>query len=744
MAEGLQGAWRVSEEYIISHVSPFYIRVFSSTIGLQVFVQILPTMQLYVVLDPVYKTKTSGLCGNFNNIQRDDFRIMSGIIEGTASAFVNTWKVSSHCNDIHDMLEDPCSLRVENADYASYWCGILLNRTGVFSPCHHVVEPEIYHKNCMMDTCSCDKSEECMCSALFSYHKICASKGIIIKGWKVKACHKYSTYCPKTQIYSYHVSSCLPTCRSLSEPDIFCKVVFDPLIGCTCPQGFYLNEFGMCIKASSCPCYYRGNEIPPDQSITDNGILCVCNKGKLNCLTPPVTECKAPMTLVNCTKKGDTGTECAKSCQTLDLQCYSTRCIPGCVCPIGLLSDGKGGCIQPESCPCVHNRASYSPGQKIQVRCNTCVCERRRWKCTNNTCLATCTIYGDGHFITFDGKRYLFNGECQYTLSQDHCSLNENNGTFRIITENVPCGTAGMSCSKSIKVFLGSYEFILEDDHLNVAQRGIGINVPYRVRLMGIYLVIEAENGLILLWDKKTSIFIKVTSEFKGKLCGMCGNYDGNSINDFTTRNNAIVGNTEEFGNSWKLTPSCPDATFKRDPCSLNPYRVAWAQKQCSVINNEAFFTCHPYVDPFKYYEACVTDSCACNSGGDCECLCTAVAAYAQACGEFGICISWRTPDLCPLFCDYYNEDNGCEWHYKPCGVPCMKTCRNPNGTCNYEIRGLEGCYPNCPPENPYFDEDEMKCVAQCGCYDEERKHYKLGEEVPSEKNCHVWYIFFF
>lgn len=42
-----------------------------------------------------------------------------------------------------------------------------------------------------------------------------------------------------------------------------------------------------------------------------------------------------------------------------------------------------------------------------------------------------------------------------------------------------------------------------------------------------------------------------------------------------------------------------------------------------------------------------MTDACACDTGGDCECFCTAVAAYAQKCNEAGICVSWRTPSIC-------------------------------------------------------------------------------------------------
>lgn len=52
-------------------------------------------------------------------------------------------------------------------------------------------------------------------------------------------------------------------------------------------------------------------------------------------------------------------------------------------------------------------------------------------------------------------------------------------------------------------------------------------------------------------------------------------------------------------------------------------------------------------VDPQQYFDACVRDTCACNSGGDCECFCSAVAAYAAACNEAGVCVKWRTPTIC-------------------------------------------------------------------------------------------------
>ncbi|KAJ8344246.1 hypothetical protein SKAU_G00315750 [Synaphobranchus kaupii] len=446
------------------------------------------------------------------------------------------------------------------------------------------------------------------------------------------------------------------------------------------------------------------------------------------------------MVFFNCegAKVGTVGSECQRSCSSLNMECISTDCISGCVCPEGLVSDGKGGCIEEDACPCIHNGAPYQPESKIKVSCNTCTCKSSKWQCTSNDCHGTCAIYGDGNYITFDDKRFSFSGGCEYTLTQDYCSKSGGKGTFRVITENVPCGTTGTTCSKAIKLFLGSNELILTEGKSQVIQRDTGGEIPYQIRTMGIYLVVEANNGLILIWDKKTSMFIKLSKKFTGRVCGLCGNYDGDGNNDFTTRSQAVVVNSLEFGNSWKVAPSCPDAELNKDPCTSNPYRQSWSQKQCSIINSKVFSACHSQVDAGKYFDACVSDSCACDSGGDCECFCTAVAAYAQACNEAGVCVPWRSPQICPLFCDFYNGPDGCEWHYKPCGAPCVKTCKNPSGICSNQIPALEGCYPKCPADKPYLDEATMKCVPseQCGCYDEEGNHYTDGESVPSTKNC--------
>nr|XP_021547876.1 mucin-5B-like [Neomonachus schauinslandi] len=689
----------------------FFVLVHTG-LGLQLQVQLVPLMQLFLRLEPSYRGQMCGLCGNFNQNQADDFRTLSGVVEGTAAAFANTWKTQAACPNVKNSFEDPCSLSVENENYAQHWCSLLTDPAGAFSRCHSVLNPVPFYSNCMFDTCNCEKSEDCLCAALSSYVHACTAKGVLLSGWRDGVCTKYVSSCPKSQHYSYVAHGCQPSCRALSQVDVTCGIAFVPVDGCICPSGTFLDDSGACVSADACPCYFRGSVVAPGDVVHDNGVVCSCAGGKLSCLgaLPPSAGCAAPMVYLDCNSAsaGTPGAECLRSCHTLDVDCFSTHCVSGCVCPPGLVSDGSGGCVAEEDCPCLHNEATYKPGDTIRVDCNTCTCRNRRWECGRKPCLGTCVAYGDGHFITFDGERYSFEGSCEYTLAQDHCGGNGTaNGTFRVVTENVPCGTTGVTCSKAIKLFLENYELVLHEGTYKVVQRGPGGDLPYKVRYMGIYLTVETHSGLVLSWDRKTSLFIRLQQDYKGRVCGLCGNFDDNAVNDFTTRSQSVVSSALEFGNSWKFSPSCPDAPAPRDPCTANPYRKSWAQKQCSIINSATFAACHAHVDPARYYEACVGDACACDSGGDCECFCTAVAAYAQACHDVGVCVSWRTPDICrdwnfttPCLCRVFGQlfSPGDVVYNKTDGAGCSfyAIC---NQHCDID-RFQDTCPTSSPPES--------------------------------------------
>lgn len=82
----------------------------------------------------------------------------------------------------------------------------------------------------------------------------------------------------------------------------------------------------------------------------------------------------------------------------------------------------------------------------------------------------------------------------------------------------------------------------------------------------------------------------------QGTVCGLCGNFDHRSSNDFTTRDHMVVDSELDFGNSWKEAPTCPDVSITPDPCARNPHRLSWAEKQCSLIKSSVFGVCHSKV----------------------------------------------------------------------------------------------------------------------------------------------------
>lgn len=82
----------------------------------------------------------------------------------------------------------------------------------------------------------------------------------------------------------------------------------------------------------------------------------------------------------------------------------------------------------------------------------------------------------------------------------------------------------------------------------------------------------------------------------------MCGNYNENGKDDFTTQSLLQVSDVLQFVNSWKVLSQCPDAKPDFDPCFKTPTRYTWAKLQCSIIKSDTFKACHNKVQSPKAY----------------------------------------------------------------------------------------------------------------------------------------------
>ncbi|NP_001243217.1 von Willebrand factor precursor [Xenopus tropicalis] len=689
--------------------------------------------KLLIKLSPIYSGLISGLCGNYNGNQGDDFLTPSGLIETSVEDFGNSWKLNGDCTDLMKQDTDPCNLNPKRARFSEEVCFALMD--SAFQSCHNEVNPAPYLKNCRYDVCSCSNGKECLCSALSTYAAACSRKGILIDWRTPEFC---PIQCSEGKIYQQCGSPCNQTCRSLSHPDVDCREFC--MEGCYCPPGLYTNEDGECVPKSDCSCYYDGELFQPDDVFSNHYSMCYCENGLMHCSTsdvpsgyfpesffnqPPARvkrslDCRPPLNKIICPADNPkaTGIECAKTCQNYELECVSHGCISGCTCPDGMVRH-KSKCMFPQRCPCFHAGKEYAPGSSVEIDCNTCVCENRKWKCTENICDATCSAIGVSHYLTFDGFRYKFPGDCQYVLAQDYCG--GVTGTFRILVGNEGCGFSGEKCTKRITILFRNGEIELTNEQIHI-KKPLSDETSFDVLKSGNYFILLLGNQMSVTWDKGMRVYVTLKETYRDKVCGLCGNFDGIENNDLISSNNQIEMDPVNFGNSWKVNPLCADAAkfgavSPLSLCKDNLMKQMAAENACNILMGDLFAECAKVVNPEPYWEICTYDTCTCESAGDCACFCDSLAAYAHVCAQRGINVHWRSSHLCPQSCEEKNQrdlDYVCEWRYNSCTTACPVTCQHPEPV-NCPLKCVEGCQAYCPP-GKILDEVSESCIEPKDC----------------------------
>ncbi|XP_041282783.1 von Willebrand factor [Onychostruthus taczanowskii] len=693
--------------------------------------------ELLVKVSPVYSERMCGLCGNYDGNQGDDFLTPSGMVESLLEDFGNSWKLNADCQDLLKQDSDPCNLNPHLAKYAEDSCSVLMSPA--FEPCHHEVSPTPYVKNCRFDVCSCSSGKDCLCSAIANYAAACARKSILVEWRQPDFC---PMTCPEGQVYQQCGTPCNQTCQSLSYPEEDCEQLC--LEGCYCPPGHYLDEHEQCVPKSQCSCYYDGEIFQPEDVFSDHYSMCYCENGFMHCSTnrapgafladvfaderpsPRIKRsltCRFPMEKIICPANNPRaeGVECTKTCQNYDLECISHGCISGCLCPKGMVRH-ENKCVAPERCPCFHNGREYSKGETVTKDCNTCVCQGRKWECTKNLCDGTCTAIGTAHYLTFDGLKYKFPGNCQYVLAQDFCK--GDSGTFQILISNEGCGFTGEKCTKRVIIVYEGGEIELFNGNVNIRVPPKGENDNLDVIKSGRYYIILLGKSISVTWDLAMGVSIILKGNFKDQVCGLCGNFDGIQNNDLTSSSEHLEVDPVDFGNSWKVNSRCADVakpnleqTLMSPLCGGNIVKQMMVESSCSILSGTVFEECTKLVNPEPYIDICLYDTCACESVGDCACFCDTVAAYAHACAQKGVAVHWRSLTLCPQSCEDLNKqelDYQCEWRYNSCGPACPVTCQHPQAL-ECPLQCVEGCHVHCPA-GKILDELSLDCVSPEDC----------------------------
>ncbi|XP_078600776.1 uncharacterized protein LOC144875877 isoform X3 [Branchiostoma floridae x Branchiostoma japonicum] len=668
--------------------------------------------RLYITAPPKFVGRTMGLCGTFNYNQQDDFYTKVGDIETNPIAFANKWKTDDMCADrplvpTGEETMHPCDIYLQLKASAQQHCGQLMG--SFFTACHNYVNPQESYDRCLFDYCGSGHSLQSMCDAMSDYSLACGAKGVELD-WRqnTEGCE---VSCSGELVYDQCHPGCQTTCASILE-GVECQPFC--VEGCACPEGTVLDYEGHCVPPEECGCMENGKHYLDGASINRGCNTCMCAKGQwactmMDCMQESPSLCPDNQVWSNCVVENQI------TCKNMHLGVTSQApitCHAGCQCRNDTVWDEEtGACVLPQNCPCYHGGQSYEQSHTIQLDCNTCFCNGQQWVCEVNECAGICTTFGDPHYKTFDGKMYEFQGDCDYVLakSKDGASL-----PFSVTAENIPCGTSGVTCTKNIIVTLGSGA---NRQRLSLV-RGQPITADgtdFTIRQAGMFVFVSTPIGLTLQWDKGTRVYIKLLPAWKGYIEGLCGNFNGNQMDDFTTpMGGPPVTMANTFGDSWKVHDYCMDAVVVEDTCALHPNRQAWALRKCAILKSDIFRPCHSEVPYQPYYDKCVYDACGCDSGGDCECLCTAIAAYAQECNLAGVPIKWREQEICPMQCEY-------GMLYVACSSSCPKTCDNLENYSEIAANCTDTCVEGCAcPPGFVVGVNGVSCVLETECFQEE------------------------
>ena len=324
---------------------------------------------------------------------------------------------------------------------------------------------------------------------------------------------------------------CCPTCKGCSRAGQFFKEgetkpdVLDPCNSCTCKSGqlecvkkacpvlpcsrnLLRVPRGQCCPICSRPveyratpstCLFRGKLYKTGQNVPVNG--------------DPCTSCKCgpgPNPTVICER-----TTCpALMCPAQKQRLPKGQCCPQ--CQGGVAKALPAVWAPPSTKECEHEGRTYKDGDTWTYKCQTCTCwsnghaHCQSTKCPIQSCPAgaklvqktgqccpsceykdgVCTVFGDPHYRTFDGRVFNFQGSCKYLLAKDGCGQNmgplgiggsiPGNSTFSVRITNDARDSLAFSWTRTITVRLPEHDLKISLlQKMRVKINGKKVTLPY-------------------------------------------------------------------------------------------------------------------------------------------------------------------------------------------------------------------------------------------------------------------------
>ncbi|KAK2180064.1 hypothetical protein NP493_457g01016 [Ridgeia piscesae] len=392
-------------------------------------------------------------------------------------------------------------------------------------------------------------------------------------------CHKQScpttVLCPQSALVPATKQACCPSCTEVHTRCTRDQVGFivrpkdDPCYMCECK-----SEYNWLCMREVCPlldCNLDDQVLTPGECcphcrsclLADEAIWLQSGDTWRSPLEPCLT-CLCEDGLVSCQRR----------------RCEELHCADGLVA-YQAQGDCCTKCVSRDLLACNFEGKVYQAGENFTVDvCTTC-------KCIGMEEPATCIGYGDPHYRTFDGALVHMQGMCTYVMSAD-CKNND----FSVEVQHHDLDGGGVvSWVESVTLRLGALTVDLGQGGI-VQVDNVTVSLPYlnepllSIELSADTVILNTNIGLGILWDRESRVEVSLSGSYKGRVCGLCGNFNQFPQDDMTTKTGRIVASAATFGNSWRVDTGryCADAEDV-DPCSATSYRMRkLANTKCAVL----------------------------------------------------------------------------------------------------------------------------------------------------------------
>ena len=262
----------------------------------------------------------------------------------------------------------------------------------------------------------------------------------------------------------------------------------------------------------------------------------------------------------------------------------------------------------------------------------------------------TCYASGDPHYLTFDGLRYAWHGQCSYLLTGETTRVTG----FEVHVRNSPRSTSQVTYTTAVTVRLpGSGDLVeLARTHAGRLNGAAMPALPYmdadgnRIeRHSGGKVAITAPLvGATVEFYSTGAVRVRAigNSTLRGNAEGLCGDFAGNASTD--ANHIGMHGHWRVGGGQVNpmstdptaiTTGACVESNVTGGTRTCTPAGRIAAAAFCQRLLDATYAACHAAVDPMPFFNECVFDHCE-----DVEQACSSFQIYEDMCADEDVDVS--------------------------------------------------------------------------------------------------------